>query len=483
MKFAKAAVWTLAGAFMVLNAGYAQEAGHPDAGGPRGGAMEMNAAGKQLSAPDYEKLLREADDLIKKGKAAGAYALLQGLEFEHAGEERYDYLLGVAALDSGKPDRATLAFERVLMVNPDHFGARLDMARAYYQLGDMARARAEFETVLQHNPSETARSTIRKYLDAIAAQDPGKKTRLAGYVEGTAGRDTNVNNSTSQSQVTVNVPAIGQFVATLSPTSLKTADNYYGVAAGGEVAHSLNTSWGLYAGADLRQRTYGRQKSFDALGAEARAGARYGAEANRVQFGVLGGQYTLGGARNRNTLGFNADWGYALSPSNQVNLFGQYLQYRFADIAMQVNDFNQQVAGAGWVHVLADGKAMLSGAVYFGREQDTSLIVTQATPNGGRTDGAKRLGGLRIGGQSAWGDRTVLYASAGWQTGSYSRTNPFFLSQRGDKFYDLTLGADWHWDGLWSVRPQLAYTQNKSNIAIYSYNRIDASVTLRRDFR
>jgi hypothetical protein len=40
----------------------------------------------------------------------------------------FDYLLGIAALDSGKPDRATIAFERVLAVNPNFAGARLDLA-------------------------------------------------------------------------------------------------------------------------------------------------------------------------------------------------------------------------------------------------------------------------------------------------------------------------------------------------------------------
>ncbi|HEY5994663.1 MAG TPA: tetratricopeptide repeat protein [Gallionellaceae bacterium] len=466
MNLAKWAVLFFSGWFALMGTGYAQQAGGSSAEG----------------AQAYVKVLHDADELMKAGKPADAYALLEPLEFEHAGEERFDYLLGVAALDSGKPDKATLAFERVLMVNPNSAGARLELARAYYQLGDTLRARTEFETVLKQNPSPAARATIQKYLDAIAAQEPGR-THLAGYIEGTLGRDSNVNNATAQSQVSVNIPGVGMSLVALNPTSMKMADNYYGLAAGGEAVHGLNQNWGVYAGADLRQRTYASQKNFDSLGAEARAGAIYGAEANRMRFGVLGGTYTLGPTRNRNSAGFNADWGHAFSPGNQVNLFGQYLQYRFADIAMQVNDFNQQVVGAGWVHVLADGKSMLSGSVYGGREQDTSSIITTATPSGGRTDGAKRFGGLRIGGQTNWGEQTLLFANAGWQSGSYSRTNPFFLVQRSDKFQDLTLGANWHWDALWSVRPQLSYARNQSNIAIYSYNRADVSVTLRRDFK
>ena len=133
-------------------------------------------AKKQAELEAREKPLRDADALIKDGKPADAYALLEPLEFDRAGEVRFDYLLGIAALDSGKPDKATLAFERVLAVDPNFAGARLDMARAYYQLGDMPRAKTEFETVLKLNPPEAARATIQNYLGAIAAQEVAKQT-------------------------------------------------------------------------------------------------------------------------------------------------------------------------------------------------------------------------------------------------------------------------------------------------------------------
>lgn len=431
----------------------------------------------------YEQALRDADGLIRDGQPEQAYALLQGLEREHAGETRFDYLLGVAALDSGKPDLATLAFERVLMTDPDFAGARLEMARAYYQLGDLLRAKVEFERVARQNPDAAESATIRKYLEAIAARDPNKATHVSAYILGAAGHDSNVNNSTSQQQVTVNIPAIGPVTAVLNPSSLKTSDNYAGLGAGAQIGHTLNPNWGLYAGADLFQRDYNRQKDFNSLAAEERAGVMYGADAERIRLGMIAGQYMLGGRRNWSNAGLNAEWAHTLSPRNHVALFGQYQQYRFADYAMQVNDFNQQVVGAGWTHALPDGRSLLSGFLYYGAEQDVSTLITTATPSGGRTDGAKRLGGLRLGGQTAWGDRTTLYANAGWQAGNYSRVNPFFLMQRADRYYDLAAGANWHWAPLWSVGPQLAFSRNTSNIPVYSYSRAEVSLILRRDFR
>ena len=86
-----------------------------------------------------EKLLSEAEALLNSGKSDEAYKLLAPMDFEYSGNVRFDYLLGVSALDSGHPDKATLAFERVLAVEPNFAGARLDMARAYFHLGDLAR--------------------------------------------------------------------------------------------------------------------------------------------------------------------------------------------------------------------------------------------------------------------------------------------------------------------------------------------------------
>src|SRR5574340_132046 len=430
-------------------------------------------AKKQAEIEAREKPLRDAEELIKGGKPADAYALLEPLEFDRSGEVRFDYLLGIAALDSGKPDKATLAFERVLAVDPNFAGARLDMARAYYQLGDMPRAKTEFEAVLKLNPPEAARATIQNYLDAIAAQEAAKQTGFTAYLEGTLGNDSNVNNSTGQSQISV--PFFNNAVFTLNPTNVRTADDYLGIAAGAEVNHNLDSNFAVYAGADLRDRSNFSKTAFSSLDINARAGVAFGSEADVFRVGVLGGEYTLGSARTRDTVGLNADWRHTFSPSNQLNVFGQYNQYRFVDVAMKVNDFDQQVIGAGWLHVLADGKTALFGSLYYGTENDVAA--------GGRVDGPKRFTGLRVGGQSSFNEATELFASLGGQVGDYSVVNTAFLRQRSDKQYDLTLGANWHWDKLWTVRPQLTYSRNDSNIVIYGYDRTDISLTLRRDVR
>ena len=496
MKFEKAVCWVFAGLMLGPSGVRAQEAAQKI---PKQIPKQVPQQTRQLTEPEpqktagseaREKPLRDAEALMKAGKPADAYSLLEPLEFDRSGEVRFDYLLGIAALDSGKPDKATLAFERVLAVDSNFAGARLDMARAYYQLGDLPRAKTEFETVSKQNPPEEARATIQKYLDAIAAQQAAKQTRFSAYVEGGLGYDNNVNNSTSQLQISV--PYFNNAVFTLNPTNRGTADNYYSIATGGEISHSLNTNWGLYAGADVRQRGNRTQNSFNNLNLDGRAGVAFSNGANFFRVGGFGGvyylgqqvgtQYDLAQAYNRDSTGFSADWRHVYSPVNQVSVFAQYGRHRFATLEMSVNDFDQAAIGSGWLHALADGKSILFGSLFLANEYDVAAI-TPTNPSGGRVDGYKHTLGLRAGGQTAIREDTEVFANFGLQSGDYDRVNASFLRKRSDRQLDISVGANWHRDKNWTLRPQLSYSINDSNIVIYTYDRMDISLTIRRDFR
>ena len=469
------------GLLTAISGAYAQETGQK--------TRQRTEPVVRIQSDAYKVLLRDAEALINSGKPGEAYKLLEPVEFEHAGEAHFDYLIGIAALDSGQPDKATLAFERVLAVNPDSAAARLDMARAYYQLGDFPRAKTEFTSALKQNPSAATRANIQKYLNTIAAQNAGKRTRFSGYVEVGGGRDSNVNNSTSQSQIFVDLFST---MANLDSSNVKVSDNYFAAAAGAEINYSFNTHWALFAGADLRKQANRKYTEFDLASTDVRAGIVYETQGNRLRVGPVVGQYDLGGIRNSAASGIKADWRYVFSPSNQLNAFAQSVRYRFADPLMQTNDIDQQAAGAGWQHVLEDGKSSLSASVHYGTEKDVAPVIQvyvapfgiiTPNPSGGRNDGAKRFRGLRFGGQMAVGARTELFARAGVQSSDYSKENYLFLRQRKDQLYDLKLGGDWHWDESWTLRPQLSYAKNDSNIAIYGYDRLDVSLTVRRDFR
>lgn len=432
----------------------------------------LSVAGNSAFAADPD--LAKAEALMKDGKAADAYLLLEPFEFEQSGNVKFDYLLGIAALDSGKPDKATIAFERVLAVDPNFAGARIDMGRAYFQLGDVTRAKTEFETVLTQNPPPAAKATIDNYLAAIEKLESARQTRATGYIEAGIGHDSNVNFATSQSQI--QVPALGNLTFILNPTGVKTPDDYLGIAFGGEVTHQVNPGFGLYAGADVRNRTNSTQDRFDSTSLDARAGVAVGEGQNVYRFGVLGGRYELDGRNNRDTSGINAEWRRMISPSSQVSAFGQYARYRF-EPSISVNNFDQSTLGANWLNIVNDGKGLLLASLFTGDERAPE-----------RADGGKRFNGLRFGGQTQLNEKTEMFAWFGAQLSKYQQANASFSTPtdsvtRDDRQYDANIGINWHFDNAWTLRPQISYMRNNSNIVIYQFDRTDVSITIRRDFK
>ena len=127
--------------------------------------------------------LRDADALLRAGKPADAYALLAALEQKHSGEARFNYRLGVAALDSGKLDKAVTTFKKALAEDPNIVGAHFESGRAYFQMGDLPHAKSEFVALLDANPQNVVRATAKKYLAAIDLQAPANETHARSATE------------------------------------------------------------------------------------------------------------------------------------------------------------------------------------------------------------------------------------------------------------------------------------------------------------
>ncbi|MDP1717020.1 MAG: tetratricopeptide repeat protein [Burkholderiales bacterium] len=415
--------------------------------------------------------MEKAEALLKAGNPAAAYTLLEPLDDKYAGDARFDYLLGIAALDSGKADKATLAFERVLAVNPNFAGARLDMARAYFHLGDLARAKTEFETVLQQNPPPAARLTVERYLKAIEERSKIQQTQISGFAEFGFGHDTNVNNSSAATSISV--PALGNIIFTLDPRNVQKKDNYTSYALGADVNHILGQGFAVSAGASTRYRVNSTEDTFDYNNFEGHGGVSYATQSALFRLGITGERFYLDHAVNRNSTGINGDARYMLDPANVFLAFAQHNRFRFEQSALTINNFDQSLLGGGYLRLFADGAGAITANAFVGTEKADS----------GRADGNKDITGIRLGGQYRLRDDLDLFASFGGQRGKYDKENVAFQKLREDRQSDAVIGLTWRYDKDWTVRPQILRVRNDSNIEIYGYSRMDYSVTIRRDFK
>jgi tetratricopeptide (TPR) repeat protein len=416
--------------------------------------------------------LNAAKALLEAGKPAEAYALLAPHEFDNAGNQDFDYLLAVAALDSGQPDKAILMFDRILTVNPNFAGARMDMGRAYFALKNDQAAKEQFNMVMSQNPPEVAKATAQKYLDAIAQREASRTNRWTAYAEGGFGHDSNVNASTSQGQIVV--PALNNAVFNLSSNNLETSSNYFFAGGGAEYTHMLTPNVRMTLGGDVRKRNNTDASQFNSENLAAYAGFRFGEDENNVSVTLNKSRYYLNSDPNRDTTGVSGVWQYTVNPRYQISLFGAYNLVRYVPQSVKNEDINQTIGGIGWLYALdPEGKTLLSTSLFFGYESEHRQ----------RADGSKAIRGLRVGGFHSFRDDLGVFGSVGIQEGDYKKENAAFLKERQDYQYDLSLGLNWRAAEQWSVRPQVSHSRNNSNINLYEYDRTDVSVTARWDFR
>jgi thioredoxin-like negative regulator of GroEL len=420
------------------------------------------ALGQTLDLP----LLGRADALVREGRAEEAWQLLLPLEPEHAGNPEFDYLLAVAALESGKPNRATFILERVVATNPGHVAARLEMARALFALGDFERAERELDVVLASNPPPAVVSLAMAYRERMRdAPLPG--STVSGYAEIAIGRDTNVTAGSRAGSIFI--PSLGTDLI-LDPLFTRQADQFTAVGAGVQFSRPLSGSTALIAGGDLRRRLHSSLDVLDWQAVDVHLGLQHRRDA-RDSVRVVGhlNEYELDRSRYRSLQTATAEWTRAFGDRARVSvsMHGARIRYLTADTRASSSDLLGLGADATYV-VDAATRTLAFGGVYAGHDNAVA----------GRADGDRRLYGASGGFQRRLSARVEGYASLALLNSDYRDVHPSFGVVREDRQLDLAFGASWDIGRGWFLRPQLVHTRNVSNLQSSDYQRTEGSLAL-----
>ena len=68
------------------------------------------------------------------------------------------------------------------------------------------------------------------------------------------------------------------------------------------------------------------------------------------------------------------------------------------------------------------------------------------------------------------------------QRSNYREEDVIFAVERMDDYYNASGNLTWQFHKHWSLRGEVSYTDNRSNIEIYSYDRLVTSLFLRVDY-
>ena len=452
-------------------------------------ALALTALLHGPAAIAQEDVVARARSLVENRDSRAAFELLAPLEATRAGEIDFDYWLGAAALDSGQLERAAIAFERVLVRNPDFDSARLELGRTYLRMGSLDLAAQEFTRLLARAPNDAGRKVLTDYLDEIARLKARQRLALSGYVELGAGRDTNLSNSTRDFAGAIE----GGFgLPGVEPTgnSIRRLDNYLAANGGFDVLYRMAEDRSVFAAGNLRARAYRDFDSYDfqlgdvAVGCQARSGVMtYTTAAYAQAFRQDGeSEVTTGAERitnDRNAFGANFEARRPLDAETQLAIGAAYTLFRYPTNPGQDT---RQVAMA----LIADHQPAwwLGGTISaraFYSYDDAIRPLNSFTD----TTASRHTFGLRFTTQSDQRATFNWESAFGWarriDDDAYARAT--LISTGRDDTFDLFVRCSWRFAGAWSVQPYAVYVYNRSNIELYTFRKADGGVLLRYDFR
>ncbi len=429
-------------------------------------------------------LFNEAKRLIAAMNAKQAYMLLIAEQDKLTGNIEFDYLLGVAALDSGKIDEAIIAFERVLAVQPNNAGAQLDLARAYFNSGAMDLSEGTFLKLRALNPPATAMAAIEKYLAAISERRRAARRMVNTWGEMAFGYDSNLtgvpSDFTSAVQQAFNLVGV-------NPTgnSIKRKAPFLGAAIGIDAIFPISDKWSGYVGGDLRGRGYRREGEFNSGVADVRASAIWDGVTHQFRLNSSYNTFQQDGdapgdpkpKNDRRTALGGGEWRLNLASKSQLSIAAFVAQTRFPK--NNIEDFNSTIASVAWLTSFPGKSApVLQFTAYGSRDKAVRKLAD------GITDKSKKVEGLRAYGQLTMTEKLSAFSALGFaqrrDDSAFARATTVEFGR--DRLSDITLGVNWRFQERCNLRAQWFGSKNDSNIAIYDYTRHEISSTIRCEF-
>lgn len=411
--------------------------------------------------------LAESKNLLDSGNANAAYELLHPLQSELAGNLEFDYLLGIAAADSGHLNQAVFALERVLATNPEHVQARAEIARVYLALGETETSEREFQAVKTSSPPPEVISTIEKYLDTISRSKASQGTTISGYLEVTAGDDSNANGASSASNLAI--PAFGGLVFTRGPGSLSQRDWFTTYTGGVRIQHTPSPDQLIYGAVNYSQRFNGQYDQFNTDSLDGQVGYSLTKGDHTYSVALQAQTFGLNNNRYRDAFGATGQWQMLLGEDSQVSAYVQYSDIFYP--TSSTRDAHRVVLGGAYAKAFGGSLQPVLFLGGYGVQEEAKVREFGH-------DGA----GVRLGGQLNLSPQAVLFASASHEYRRYRATDSLFLKTRVDNQTDLKFGLNYSLGKGLTLTPQIAYTDNQSNAKLYKFDRTQTTLTLRYDF-
>jgi tetratricopeptide (TPR) repeat protein len=414
-------------------------------------------------------VLAAAQTMLNQGQALDALDLLKPHEEDYAGDTQYDYLYGLALFDTGEASSAVFAFQRALAVEPNFAGARLELARSYFEMGQLQRSQREFTLLQNQSPPSNVRDVIDKYLAAIENRSLRNKRGWRGFLQLGIGDDSNVNSGPA----TQPIPGI-----TLPADNLESSSSVISTLGGVSYDLPLGIDSKLFFKASVNHRANNDASAYSTVNYDALVGYALTLR-NQDELSTAIQIYTadLDGESNNKGLNLTGQYSFNLSSNNQIGTFVRLGQVDYED-ENDVRDIDQALLGLSWSHVFG-GQSRISTVI--------SLLGARDEPKQDGSEWGRDYTGVRLSLAYPVTHRLNLFTSLGSTNSDYdgvflAGTAVGSSENRSDEYVDVAVGASWRASKTWLLRMVVSQAENDSNTDFYDYDRTQIMLTARSEF-
>ncbi len=369
------------------------------------------------------------------------------------------------------------SLQGILANQPSLGRARIELALSYFKALNFAAAKAEAERVLSdpHTP-EAVRVTIRDLLSAIARD--AQPHEFTPFVTLGVLHDSNINAGPGSDTINIDGASL-----TLTPGSTKRSDTalvlYTGVshryllpttvAAFGSNAAAFWQTTGSYYQTDYRATN-----DFDLRVLTLSTGpALVVPQRWRASLPVQYDAIDLGHTRTAAYLGVSPTFTWIVGKT-ELTLDAQYQTRRYVQTANAGRNSGYQSLGVSLAHLLGNDKISMQAGFKGFTEHASEARYTNR--------GDESYLGI---GWRPWSGGS-LFARISRKNVRHSGEEPLFALARKEREVRHVLGGSHEFNGgmldKWLLTLNHTITRNRSNVAIYTYDRDQTMLTLGRSF-
>ena len=427
--------------------------------------------------------------LNAQGLSQEAYTLASESLAEHEGDADFDLQFGIAAVDVGDINQGIFAIQRVIMLQPTNMYARLELARAYFLIGDDERSAEQFNYVLASNPPADVQLNTQRYLDAIKARAGRRK--LTGFANFSlrSGYDSNVSSSVEDdgtllpvvqgnNQALCNsgrqvfVDALNAFFVV--PACVQEV-GFVAASVDGRINYPLSKNTMVWLSSAI-QANENNANFIETLNGNISAGLLHRKGKNDWNVSMRSGWLRLDDDPYRTDHGLTLSYTRNQSKRSQFSVF---TRLGVSDYELvKSNDANTYAIGAGYNYLIGGPlSAVVSLTGNIGR------VDAKQDSNNARNNTERDTYTLSPTLRLKMSNKVTALLSARYARSEYAGFQPFFERNREDKHTSISSSLTWRAKDNLYVTGGINWMDNESNIGLYESDRTLVSVSLRYALR